>query len=90
MQEFGGLIGSRDLAKKQSACSKAGESQDVATEWQILQQPEILRDFPTHYQADEVGNISSDPVDHQNGGFCEKMQGQKSLRCFKPCFKFPK
>lgn len=33
LQEFRGLTGSRDLAKRHPASLKAGESQDAATEW---------------------------------------------------------
>lgn len=58
---------------------------------QILQQPQILRDFPTHDQADEVGNISSNPVDHQNGVFCERpLTGTEIPEVLQTSFQVPK
>lgn len=57
---------------------------------QILQQPQFLGDFPTHYQADEFGNISSDPLDHQNGVFCERpLTGTEIPEVLQTSFQVP-
>lgn len=58
---------------------------------QILQQPQMLRDFPIQYQADEFEDVSSDPVDHQHGVLHERpLTWTESPKVFQTLFQVPK
>lgn len=50
---------------------------------QILQEPQMLRDFAIQYQADEFENVSKEC------SMRDHFHGQKVPRCFIPCLCFP-
>lgn len=58
---------------------------------QILQQPQMLRDFPIQYQVDEFEDVSSDPVDHQHGVLHERpLTWTECPKVFQTLFQVPK